>query len=87
MHAALPLFVVSLLAGAEQAPAASPSAAPASSPAASPAAPEQAARPAVGQAAPDFKAAATSGARLGLADYKGKQMLVLAFFPKAFTGG
>jgi thioredoxin-dependent peroxiredoxin len=46
-----------------------------------------AARPAPGQPAPDFSAAATSGGALGLANYKGKQTLVLAFFPKAFTGG
>ena len=46
-----------------------------------------AARPAPGQRAPDFSAAATSGGALGLANYKGKQTLVLAFFPKAFTGG
>ena len=45
------------------------------------------ARPAPGQPAPDFSAAATSGGALGLANYKGKQTLVLAFFPKAFTGG
>jgi peroxiredoxin len=45
------------------------------------------ARPAPGQPAPAFSAASTSGGQLGLADYKGKQTLVLAFFPKAFTGG
>ena len=45
------------------------------------------ARPAPGQPAPDFSAASTSGGTLGLANYKGKQTLVLAFFPKAFTGG
>ena len=37
--------------------------------------------------APDFSAASTSGGKLGLSSYKGKQTLVLAFFPKAFTGG
>lgn len=79
MNAALPLFVVSLFAGAlEQAPQTTPAA---------PAAPAQAARPAIGEAAPNFKAAATNGASLGLADYKGKQSVVLAFYPKAFTGG
>jgi hypothetical protein len=45
------------------------------------------ARPAPGQPAPDFSAASTSGGKLGLSTYKGKQTLVLAFFPKAFTGG
>jgi thioredoxin-dependent peroxiredoxin len=45
------------------------------------------ARPAPGQPAPDFSAASTSGGELGLSSYKGKQTLVLAFFPKAFTGG
>ena len=44
-------------------------------------------RPDPGDTAPDFKAAATNGGSLGLSDYKGKQTLVLAFFPKAFTGG
>lgn len=73
---------MSLLAGAvEQTPPATP-AAPAA-----PAAPAQAARPAAGDAAPAFTAAATTGASLGLADYKGKQSLVLAFYPKAFTSG
>lgn len=45
------------------------------------------ARPAPGQPAPDFTAASTSGGELGLSSYKGRQTLVLAFFPKAFTGG
>ena len=51
------------------------------------AAPENAARPQVGADAPDFSAAATSGATVKLADFKGKQTVVLAFFPKAFTAG
>ena len=49
--------------------------------------PDVVARPAAGEPAPAFSAAATSGKTLGLADYKGKQTLVLAFFPKAFTAG
>ena len=47
----------------------------------------ESARPAPGQPAPDFSAASTSGGELGLSNYKGRQTLVLAFFPKAFTGG
>lgn len=38
-----------------------------------------------GQKAPAFSVQTTSGTK-SLADYKG-QTLVLAFFPKAFTGG
>jgi peroxiredoxin Q/BCP len=38
-----------------------------------------------GQKAPSFSVETTSG-RKSLADYRG-QTLVLAFFPKAFTGG
>jgi thioredoxin-dependent peroxiredoxin len=80
MNVALPLFVVSLFSGAvEQAPQATPAAAPA--------APAQAARPAVGDPAPGFTAPSTQGPALGLADFKGKQSVVLAFYPKAFTGG
>jgi len=81
--AAIPSFLIlSLLAaGAAQAPTTLPNGSPA------PAAATNAARPAVGQAAPGFSATATSGKTLSLADYKGKQTLVLAFFPKAFTGG
>jgi peroxiredoxin len=46
-----------------------------------------AARPGVGDVAPAFKAPATSGAPVSLADYAKKKTVVLAFFPKAFTGG
>ncbi len=38
-----------------------------------------------GQMAPSFSVETTSGKK-SLADYRGKT-LVLAFFPKAFTGG
>ena len=51
------------------------------------AAPDQAHRPAVGEAAPAFEAASTQGGQARLADHLGKHTLVLAFFPKAFTGG
>jgi thioredoxin-dependent peroxiredoxin len=42
---------------------------------------------AVGDAAPDFSLQASDGKTYRLADYKGKQAVVVAWFPKAFTGG
>lgn len=48
---------------------------------------EGATRPGPGDAAPAFSLPATNGKTISLADYAGKKMLVLAFFPKAFTGG
>jgi peroxiredoxin Q/BCP len=44
-------------------------------------------RPAPGQLAPDFALPASTGKTVKLSDYRGKQTVVLAFFPKAFTGG
>ena len=44
-------------------------------------------RPQVGDAAPDFKLSGSDGQTVSLAAYKGKKTVVLAFFPKAFTGG
>ena len=41
----------------------------------------------VGDAAPGFSLAASNGKTVKLADYLGKKKVVLAFFPKAFTGG
>jgi peroxiredoxin len=41
----------------------------------------------VGDGAPDFTLSATTGGKITLADYKGKNVVVLAFFPAAFTGG
>ena len=41
----------------------------------------------VGDAAPDFALAASNGKTVKLADYLKKKTVVLAFFPKAFTGG
>ena len=41
----------------------------------------------VGDAAPDFTLPATDGSNVSLSDYRGKNNVVLAFFPKAFTGG
>jgi peroxiredoxin len=49
--------------------------------------PDQAKRPAAGETAPAFEAASTAGGSARLADHVGKHTLVLAFFPKAFTGG
>ncbi len=40
-----------------------------------------------GDEAPVFSAAATTGKTIRLADYLGSKTVVLAFFPKAFTGG
>ena len=41
----------------------------------------------VGDAAPDFSLAGSDGKTYKLSDYKGKQAVVIAWFPKAFTGG
>jgi peroxiredoxin len=43
-------------------------------------------RPEPGEAAPAFSAPASDGTTTRLADHAGK-VVVLAFFPKAFTGG
>jgi peroxiredoxin Q/BCP len=43
-------------------------------------------RPAVGDPAPPFSAEATNGKTVKLSDFA-KQTVVLAFYPKAFTGG
>ena len=40
-----------------------------------------------GDAAPEFSLAGSDGKTHKLSDYKGKQAVVLAWFPKAFTGG
>jgi peroxiredoxin Q/BCP len=48
---------------------------------------EPAERPQVGDQAPAFSAQASNGKTVSLADYAGKKKVVLAFFPKAFTGG
>ena len=45
------------------------------------------ARPGVGEAAPAFTLPGTQGKPVSLADFKGKRIVVLAFFPKAFTAG
>ncbi len=41
----------------------------------------------VGDAAPDFTLQGTDGAKHRLRDYVGKQAVVIAWFPKAFTPG
>lgn len=40
-----------------------------------------------GDAAPSFALPGSDGKTYNLADFKGKQVVVLAWFPKAFTGG
>jgi peroxiredoxin Q/BCP len=44
-------------------------------------------RPGTGEPAPAFEAASSGGGTVSLANFKGKQAVVLAFFPKAFTPG
>lgn len=41
----------------------------------------------VGDMAPDFTLPSTQGGTEKLSAYRGKKNVVLAFFPKAFTGG
>src|SRR6478735_11617487 len=41
----------------------------------------------VGDMAPDFSLPASDGKTYKLSDYKGKQAVVIAWFPKAFTQG
>jgi peroxiredoxin Q/BCP len=41
----------------------------------------------VGDMAPDFRLQASDGKTYRLSDFKGKQAVVLAWFPKAFTSG
>ena len=45
------------------------------------------ATPKVGDVAPDFSAVDTDGQKLHLADMLKQGPVILAFFPKAFTGG
>ena len=41
----------------------------------------------VGDPAPDFSLPASDGKTYTLSDFKGRQGVVIAWFPKAFTGG
>ena len=41
----------------------------------------------VGDEAPNFTLSSTAGAKVTLSDLRGKNPVVLAFFPAAFTGG
>ena len=41
----------------------------------------------VGDPAPDVELQGSDGKTYRLADFKGKQPVVIAWFPKAFTGG
>jgi len=42
---------------------------------------------AIGDQAPDFELPGSDDTTYRLADFRGKQVVVLAWFPKAFTGG
>tara|TARA_B100000925_G_scaffold24949_2_gene16936 strand:+ start:10976 stop:11185 length:210 start_codon:yes stop_codon:yes gene_type:complete len=42
---------------------------------------------AVGDAAPDFSMMGSDGKTYQLSDFKDKQAVVVAWYPKAFTGG
>jgi peroxiredoxin Q/BCP len=46
-----------------------------------------AAAPEVGDKAPRFSLKGSDGKTYSSADYKGKQAMVIAWYPKAFTGG
>ena len=41
----------------------------------------------VGDTAPDFALRSTTGETVKLSDFRGKSVVVLAFYPAAFTGG
>lgn len=41
----------------------------------------------VGDMAPDFTLTSTQGGKVTLSSFRGKNAVVLAFFPAAFTGG
>ncbi len=41
----------------------------------------------IGEQAPDFTLNDGKGGKISLSDFRGKQEVVLAFYPMAFTGG
>ena len=41
----------------------------------------------VGDMAPDFTLPSSTGKPIKLSDFRGKNVVVVAFFPAAFTGG
>ena len=43
--------------------------------------------PEIGDQAPEFELEGSDGSTYRLADFRGKQVVVLAWFPTAFTGG
>jgi thioredoxin-dependent peroxiredoxin len=45
------------------------------------------ASPEIGDPAPDFQLQGSDGKSYSVSQFKGKQPVVIAFFPKAFTGG
>ena len=47
----------------------------------------RAGEPKVGDAAPDFTLKGSDGKTYNLSDFKGKKAVVVAWYPKAFTGG
>jgi peroxiredoxin Q/BCP len=49
--------------------------------------PTQAAELKEGDAAPEFTLPGSDGKTYSLSSFKGKQVVVLAWYPKAFTGG
>ena len=78
MRALLTMGLVAALSGAVLAQA------PAGAPAAAPAVPTKVK---VGDVAPDFSLQGTDGKTHKLSEYRGKQAVVVAWFPKAFTQG
>ena len=74
MKALVTLGLVAALAGSVMAQAPAPAAAPS-------------VELKVGDMAPDFTLPATDGKTYKLSSFKGKQAVVLAWFPKAFTAG
>ena len=100
MMRALPLLLLLACSSDRTAPAADPKpsapdqtapaadqAAPAATPAAAAADPAAASAPAVGGPAPEFSLPGSDGKTHSLAQLRGQRAVVLAWFPKAFTGG